>query len=64
MELKFESGEVADLREALDAFDKVLLAELAKADDRDYRKMLREKIRRYEALLKRFEPTAPDRHAA
>jgi hypothetical protein len=64
MDVKLDSTEIADVREALQSFTKVLLAELAKADQRQYRAMLRQKVRRYEALLLLFPPPEPDRHAA
>jgi hypothetical protein len=64
IDVTLDPTEVADVREAVQTFTKVLLAELAHADQRQYRDMLRDKVRRYEALLLRFPPPAPDRHAA
>jgi hypothetical protein len=55
MQLDLNPTEVNDLREALQAIDKQLLRELAHADDREYRDMLREKVIRIEALLRRVD---------
>ena len=59
MNLDLDPVQITDLKEALHAFTKGLLGELAHADQRQYREMLREKVGRYEALLSRLDPPAP-----
>ena len=50
MLLDLNPREMNDLREALRTYNNGLYAELAHADQREYREMLRAKVKRYEAL--------------
>jgi hypothetical protein len=55
MLLDLNPTEANDLREALQTFHRTLLAELARADQRDYREMLRHKLARFERLIGMLE---------
>ena len=59
MTLDVSPTEMTDLREALQAFTRQLLGELARADQRQYRDMLRDKLGRYEQLIARLSSSAP-----
>ena len=59
MTLDLSPTEMSDLRESLQSFTRQLLGELAHADQRQYRDMLRDKLRRYEQLLARLDSSAP-----
>jgi hypothetical protein len=59
MNLPLEDSEVADLREALQSYTQRLRTELARADQRRYRAMLREKLDRYERLCARLDSERP-----
>lgn len=59
MNLPLEDAEVADLREALQSYTQRLRTELAHADQRHYRAMLREKLDRYERLGAKLDSERP-----
>lgn len=55
MRVDLDEGELEDLRDAMRAFQKGLLTELAHADHRDYRAMLKDKLERFERLTDRLD---------
>jgi len=55
MKLDLDEKELSDLREAVGVYLHGLLAELARADQRNYRAMLREKCDRFEKLAGRID---------
>ena len=55
MKLELDAAELSDVREAVGAYLKGLLGELAHADQRNFRAMLREKCDRYEKLAGRVD---------
>ncbi len=61
MNISVEPSEAADLREAVEVMIHRLLDELAHADQREYRAMLRAKLARYERLGEQLDKgkTAP-----
>jgi len=64
MKTDLDEGELMDIREAVAAQMKELLSELAHADQRDYRAMLRAKYERLERLATRLEGSRrADAHA-
>jgi hypothetical protein len=56
--IEVEPAEAVDLREAVDAMIHRLLDELAHADQREYRSMLRAKLARFERLAERLDQSA------
>jgi hypothetical protein len=58
MRIDLEEGELEDLREAVQGCVKELVTELARADQREYRAMLRKKCDRFERLNVRLERAA------
>jgi hypothetical protein len=58
MRVDFEEGELEDLREAMQAYLKGMMVELARTDQRPYRAMLHEKVDRFERLSNRLERAA------
>ncbi len=55
MVLELSTPEVRDLKQALESSLRQLLAEIAHADQRAYRDMLRERYNRLEQLSRRME---------
>jgi hypothetical protein len=55
MRLELDETELNDLREAVGVYLKSLLGELAHADQRNFRTMLREKCDRFERLAGRID---------
>lgn len=58
MRVDFDEGELEDLREAVGGSLRALLTELARADKRNYRAMLKEKCARLERLAGRLDRAA------
>ncbi len=55
MRIDLDEGELEDLREAMEAYLKGLLTELARADQRRYRAMLKDKCDRFDRLASRLQ---------
>jgi hypothetical protein len=55
MKLDLDEKELSDLREAVGGYLRGLLSELAHADQRNFRTMLREKCDRFEKLAGRID---------
>lgn len=63
MKLDFNETELSDLREAVGAHLRGLLGELAHADQRNFRRMLKEKCDRFESLATRIDRGGTPREA-
>jgi hypothetical protein len=61
MKLDLDEKELSDLREAVGGYLRGLLSELAHADQRNFRTMLREKCDRFEKLAGRIDRGGPRR---
>jgi hypothetical protein len=63
MKMDFDDVEMSDLREAVGVYLKGLMGELTHADQRNFRRMLRDKCDRFERLAGRIDRRSRPRGA-